>query len=187
MKSGVSYRGECFLLTACWDFRPGERLARLIRGAPRIGERYLSKFMRSRMQPLIAIFGTTGVGKSKLGIELALALAQSEQNGWKGARIINADAMQVYDGMDILTNKAPMAERRGVEHLLMSFKKPWEQYVVGQWVQDAIAKARHYFLLLAKLQRTSLCRSRKPTREIKFPSSLAGQRTGCNTSYSRGD
>src|ERR1700733_10620915 len=174
MKSGVIYHGGYFFLTACWDFRPGERLARLIRGAPRMKSVVCPSFGVSQsMQPLIAIFGTTGVGKSKLGIELALALAQSEQNGWKGARIINADAMQVYEGMDILTNKAPMAERRGVEHLLMSFKKPWEQYVVGQWVQDAIAKARHYFLLLAKLQRTSLCRSRKPTREIKFPSSLA--------------
>lgn len=47
--------------------------------------------------------------------------------------------MQVYRGMDIITNKVPESERHGVEHALMSFKNPGEQYVVGQWVQDALA------------------------------------------------
>lgn len=46
--------------------------------------------------------------------------------------------MQVYTGMDVITNKVPVTERMGVEHLLMDFKQPGEQYVVGQWVQDAI-------------------------------------------------
>ncbi|EEB87238.1 hypothetical protein MPER_15498, partial [Moniliophthora perniciosa FA553] len=88
-------------------------------------------------RPLIAICGTTGVGKSKLAIDLALALSQSNAT-WKGARIINADAMQVYVGMDIITNKVPLSERQGVEHLLMGFKSPTEQYVVGEWVRDAL-------------------------------------------------
>ncbi|KAG1769454.1 tRNA isopentenyltransferase [Suillus placidus] len=91
----------------------------------------------STLKPLITICGTTGVGKSKLAIELALKLAQGT-HPWKGARIINADSMQVYTGMDVITNKVPVAERMGVEHLLMDFKQPGEQYVVGQWVQDAI-------------------------------------------------
>ncbi|KAJ7714896.1 tRNA isopentenyltransferase [Mycena maculata] len=92
------------------------------------------------LRPLIAIFGTTGVGKSNLAIELALHLSQSAQNSrWKGARVINADAMQVYAGLDVITNKVPEAERHGVEHLLMGFKQPGEQYVVGQWVNDAIS------------------------------------------------
>ncbi|KZT28700.1 tRNA isopentenyltransferase, partial [Neolentinus lepideus HHB14362 ss-1] len=92
-------------------------------------------------RPLIAICGTTGVGKSKLSIELALALANSrgtQKHGWHGARIINADSMQVYTGMDIITNKVPESEQQGVEHLLMSFKNPGEQYVVGEWVSDAV-------------------------------------------------
>jgi tRNA dimethylallyltransferase len=89
--------------------------------------------------PLIAICGTTGVGKSNLAIELALQLSRASLKcGWKGARIINADAMQVYMGMDIITNKVPETERRGIEHFLMGFKQPGEQYVVGQWVQDAM-------------------------------------------------
>ncbi|KAF8436910.1 tRNA isopentenyltransferase [Boletus edulis BED1] len=96
------------------------------------------------LKPLIAVCGTTGVGKSKLGVELALKLSQeiyqdcSSEHRWRGARIINSDSMQVYTGMDVITNKIPQAERMGVEHLLMDFKQPGEQYVVGQWVHDAI-------------------------------------------------
>jgi len=82
------------------------------------------------LRPIIAICGTTGVGKSKLAVELALRIAE-------GAAVINADSMQVYDGLDILTNKLPMEEMKGVPHFLMGFKKPGEQYVVGQWVEEA--------------------------------------------------
>ena len=46
--------------------------------------------------PVIAVIGASGVGKSKLAIDLALSL-----NG----ECINADAMQVYKGLDISTNK----------------------------------------------------------------------------------
>ncbi|EIM82541.1 tRNA isopentenyltransferase [Stereum hirsutum FP-91666 SS1] len=99
-------------------------------------------------RPLLAICGTTGVGKSKLAVELALLLSSSSSNstsphpqlphGWNGARVINADSMQVYAGMDIITNKIPLQEQKGVEHVLMGFKKPGEQYVVGEWVKDAM-------------------------------------------------
>ncbi|GBE82536.1 tRNA dimethylallyltransferase, mitochondrial [Sparassis crispa] len=89
-------------------------------------------------RPLIAICGTTGVGKSKLAIELALALAEGRKQGYHGARIINADSMQVYAGVDVITNKVPFEERCGVEHVLMDFKKPGEQYIVTEWVRDAI-------------------------------------------------
>ena len=93
------------------------------------------------LRPLIAICGTTGVGKSKLAIELALHLSElGLPHGWRGAKVINADAMQVYAGMDIITNKVTQEEMQGVPHALMGFKSPNEQYVVGQWVQDAIAE-----------------------------------------------
>lgn len=97
------------------------------------------------LRPLITICGTTGVGKSKLAIELAIQLLRGSPNhGWKGARIINADSMQVYSGMDVVTNKVPEAEMQGIEHLLIGFKKPGEQYFVGQWVQDAIQAVSIY-------------------------------------------
>ncbi|KAM5531833.1 hypothetical protein V8D89_014532, partial [Ganoderma adspersum] len=90
-------------------------------------------------KPLIVICGTTGVGKSKLGIELALALSGTRQNHpYNGARIINADSMQVYTGMNVITNKVLMAERCGVEHLLMDYKKPGEQLTGPEWIKDAI-------------------------------------------------
>ena len=99
-------------------------------------------------KPLIVICGTTGVGKSKLGIELALALSGNRQSHpYSGARIINADSMQVYTGMDVITNKVPMAERRGVEHLLMDYKKPGEQLTGPEWIKDAIEAVRFMKLL----------------------------------------
>jgi len=66
------------------------------------------------LRPLIAICGTTGVGKSNLAVELALRLKQGGSvNGWSGAKIINADSMQVYEGLDIITNKIPVRSEKG--------------------------------------------------------------------------
>jgi tRNA dimethylallyltransferase len=56
---------------------------------------------------------------------------------WIRGRILNSDAMQVYRGLDIVTNKIPLDEQNGVEHCLMGFKEPGDQYVVGEFVQDA--------------------------------------------------
>ncbi|KAJ3474244.1 hypothetical protein NLI96_g12571 [Meripilus lineatus] len=122
--------------------------ARYKREAPRLSTQFdytcpvsfLTLLMSLR--PLIAVCGTTGVGKSKLAVELALSLFKSsgtqDAQVYHGARIINADAMQVYEGLDIITNKVSTEEQCGVEHLLMGFKKPGEQYVVAQWVRDAL-------------------------------------------------
>ena len=57
--------------------------------------------------PVIAIVGPTATGKS----ELALILAQR-----LGGEIVNADAMQLYRGMDIGTAKLPIEARRGIAH-----------------------------------------------------------------------
>jgi len=65
--------------------------------------------------PIVAIVGPTGVGKSDLGIQVALAL----EAGGTPAEIINADAMQLYDGMNIGTAKVPPSERHGVVHHLL--------------------------------------------------------------------
>ncbi|KAI5983855.1 IPP transferase-domain-containing protein [Pisolithus albus] len=94
--------------------------------------------MATLLRPLVVICGATGVGKSKLGVELALGLVNGGHSKWRGARIINADSMQVHTGMNVTTNKISPAERMGIDHLLMDFKKPEEQYLVGQWVHDAV-------------------------------------------------
>jgi tRNA dimethylallyltransferase len=64
---------------------------------------------------VIAIVGATGTGKSALSLDLAERLAE------RGipAEIVNADAMQLYRGMDIGTAKLPVAERRGIPHHLL--------------------------------------------------------------------
>ncbi|MRG61626.1 tRNA (adenosine(37)-N6)-dimethylallyltransferase MiaA [Agromyces sp. CFH 90414] len=64
---------------------------------------------------LIAIVGATGTGKSAF----ALDLAESFGRAGRPAEIVNADAMQLYRGMDIGTAKLPVAERRGIPHALL--------------------------------------------------------------------
>jgi len=53
---------------------------------------------------VVVVMGSTGVGKSQLAIDLALALQKQQQQG-RVAEIINADSMQVYRGFPIATAK----------------------------------------------------------------------------------
>ncbi len=64
---------------------------------------------------LVAIVGATGTGKSGLSLDLAERLAQHGI----AAEVVNADAMQLYRGMDIGTAKLSQADRRGVPHHLL--------------------------------------------------------------------
>ena len=63
---------------------------------------------------MIAVVGSTAVGKSDFAVRLAHEL---EERG--GAEIVNADSMQVYRGMDIGTAKLTSEEWRGVRHHLL--------------------------------------------------------------------
>ena len=62
------------------------------------------------MPAVVAVVGPTATGKSALGVELALAL---------GGEVVNADSMQLYQGMDIGTAKLTEEQRRGVPHHLL--------------------------------------------------------------------
>lgn len=64
---------------------------------------------------LIAVVGATGTGKSAFALDLADALTRAGRH----AEVVNADAMQLYRGMDIGTAKLSPAERRGVPHHLL--------------------------------------------------------------------
>jgi tRNA dimethylallyltransferase len=59
---------------------------------------------------VIAVIGATATGKSGLAVALARAL---------GGEVVNADSMQLYQGMDIGTAKEPAAARQGVPHHLL--------------------------------------------------------------------
>jgi tRNA dimethylallyltransferase len=73
---------------------------------------------------LLAVMGPTASGKT----ELAEALAKGY-----GAQLINADAFQVYRGLDIGTGKPEHKDR----YLLLDFIDPQEQFGLGRWVQLA--------------------------------------------------
>jgi tRNA dimethylallyltransferase len=79
------------------------------------------------MRPL-AIIGPTGTGKS------ALALAVAER---LGGEIVNADAMQLYRGMDIGTAKLPVTERRGIPHHQLDVLDVSETATVAQYQREA--------------------------------------------------
>lgn len=73
---------------------------------------------------MVAIVGPTAVGKSEVAIELARLL---------GAEIVNADAFQVYRGMDIGTAKVPPADRRGIAHHLLDILDVTQDLSVAQY------------------------------------------------------
>ena len=84
---------------------------------------------------LWAVVGATGTGKTALSLDLAEALAARG----RPAEIVNADAMQLYRGMDIGTAKLPVAARRGIPHHLLDVLDVTDEAAVA-WYQDA---ARH--------------------------------------------
>ena len=85
---------------------------------------------------LIAIVGSTGSGKSELAIRIAETLREEGQE----AEIINADAMQLYKGMDIGTAKLPLAERRGIEHHLIDVLEVTQESTAAEYQKIARAK-----------------------------------------------
>ncbi|TNM93297.1 hypothetical protein fugu_018699 [Takifugu bimaculatus] len=70
---------------------------------------------RAMVPSVLVILGATGTGKSKLAIEIGKRF-QGE--------IISADSMQVYRGLDIITNKVTDEERAQCPHHMMSFVDP---------------------------------------------------------------
>jgi tRNA dimethylallyltransferase len=80
--------------------------------------------------PVVAVVGPTATGKSDLGLELALAL---------GGEVVNADAMQLYRGMDIGTAKLRPAERRGVAHHQLDVLEVEEDATVAAYQRHARA------------------------------------------------
>ncbi|XP_072561773.1 tRNA dimethylallyltransferase [Paramormyrops kingsleyae] len=81
--------------------------------------------------PLVVILGATGTGKSKLAIEIAKRV-QGE--------IISADSMQVYRGLDIVTNKVTAAEQAQCPHHMISFVDPLvSTYTVVDFRNKALA------------------------------------------------
>lgn len=77
---------------------------------------------------IIAIVGPTGVGKTKMSIELA-----KEYN----ADIISCDSMQIYKNMNIATAKITEEEKDGITHYMLDIKDVSEDYSVYDYQKDA--------------------------------------------------
>ncbi|MCC8244654.1 tRNA (adenosine(37)-N6)-dimethylallyltransferase MiaA [Saccharothrix luteola] len=82
------------------------------------------------MHTPIAVVGPTATGKSDLAVRLAVEL---------GGEVVNADAMQLYRGMDIGTAKITDAERQGVPHHLLDVLDVTETASVAAYQREARA------------------------------------------------
>lgn len=77
---------------------------------------------------IICIVGPTGVGKTKMSIELA-----KKYNG----EVVNADSTQVFRTLDIATAKVTEEEKEGIPHHLFDIKNIDEDYTVYDYQSDA--------------------------------------------------
>jgi tRNA dimethylallyltransferase len=84
-------------------------------------------------QTVIALFGPTAVGKT----EVAIALARILRRHGEDPVAISADALQVYQGLEILTGAANATERAELEHRLISFLPVDAQFSAGQYAELA--------------------------------------------------
>ena len=77
---------------------------------------------------IICVVGPTGVGKTKMSVELAKKY---------NAIIINCDAMQVYKDMDVATAKVTEEEKEGIKHYLLDICDFKDNYSIYDYQKDA--------------------------------------------------
>jgi tRNA dimethylallyltransferase len=82
---------------------------------------------------VIGIFGPTGVGKTGV----AIALAEELRERGEDPVAISCDALQVYEGLGVLTGVASAEEQRRLEHRLVGFVPPTQPFSVGDYMRLA--------------------------------------------------
>ncbi|KAI3805979.1 hypothetical protein L1987_21867 [Smallanthus sonchifolius] len=83
---------------------------------------------RPQKEKVVVVMGATGTGKSRLSIDLAAIYP---------AEIINSDKIQVYEGLDITTNKITDEECAGVPHHLLGIVDPEADFTAGNFAATA--------------------------------------------------
>ncbi len=79
---------------------------------------------------VVAIFGPTGVGKTGVAIALAELLRERGED----PVAVNCDALQVYEGLEVLTGAATKEERSQLEHRLLGFVPVTADFSVGDYM-----------------------------------------------------
>jgi tRNA dimethylallyltransferase len=121
--------------------------------------------------PVIAVVGPTAAGKSELSLGLARAL---------GGEVVNADSMQLYQGMDIGTAKLTLPERAGIAHHLLDIWPVSKAASVSEYQQLARAAIAdiHGRGRTAILVGGSGLYVRAALDDLRFPGTDAGLRAG---------
>jgi tRNA dimethylallyltransferase len=79
---------------------------------------------------VIAIFGPTGVGKTGV----AIALAERLRERGEDPMAVNCDALQVYEGLEVLTGAATAEEQERLEHRLLGCVPVTEDFSIGDYM-----------------------------------------------------
>jgi adenylate dimethylallyltransferase (cytokinin synthase) len=82
---------------------------------------------------VVVVMSAMGTGKSRLAVDLALEF---------GGEVINSDKIQVYEGLDVATNKVTEEERAGVPHHLIGVARPDDQFTATDFRHEASSCAR---------------------------------------------
>lgn len=92
-------------------------------------QKFLKETSLKKRNPLLAIVGPTGAGKTEVSLKIA-----KEVQG----EIINADSKQLYKGLETTTGAILVSETQGIKHHLFSYIDPSEAYSVFQHRKDAL-------------------------------------------------
>jgi tRNA dimethylallyltransferase len=82
---------------------------------------------------VLALFGPTAVGKTGVAIEVAERLRERGED----PVAVNCDSIQVYRGLETLSGAASKEERARLEHRLVSFVEPSEEFSAGRYAELA--------------------------------------------------
>jgi tRNA dimethylallyltransferase len=85
---------------------------------------------------VLALFGPTAVGKTGV----AIAVAERLRERGEDPVAVNCDSIQVYRGLEVLSAAADVAQQRQLEHRLLSFVDPSEEFSAGRYAELAHAE-----------------------------------------------